>query len=775
VSSVQTVLMSMIGRYILKAILPYTVLALVVLSFILLAQQFSRFAEILEGGSGGLALILVLAVNLVPNVLVFTLPMAMLVGTATGFCRMGSESELTAMRAAGAGNLRIITPVIILGLLISILGLYVSFVVAPASVHALRDAALGAAIKRLESPVDPRSFYTEMPGKVIYVRDGDRATGQWGRVFIHWQETGGQLRLVTARSGRIDTSGDRAELVLSDAMITTLPPSEDAAKSLAGPITTERSAQLRLRDDRLSSLRTALIERIRDRDVGPDEMRWRELREQARSGATPELRRGAEAAFHKKLSLSLAPIAFAFLGAGMGLRVRRGGRTLGIALSMGAMLLYYLVSLAGEQLAKGGAVPAAPAIWAPFLLTLLASAALLWRQGTGFGISHLFKGKTIGPTLELSTRGSIGNSSFIKGLLNKSVLSDLVRYFSGTFVVLMLIFMIFTLFELLRFIVINSSSWWLIAKYLFFLAPLIAVTIAPMCVLLAVLITFTLMIRRSEIIAWWGSGQSIYRLVLPAFAFAIAVSLGVWAIQEQLMPGTNKRQNQLRSQIRGGVTRMDAAGGRRWMATENTRRVYTYFFDAGRSRLDRPTVFEFDEQGIHLVRVWWSESAEWVAAPHSTPPLIFSNATMLKLGDGRFISQQLEKLPVAAERQELFKPPLNDPAEMNAGELSAYINVLKAQGIQAAPLMAALERKRAGLLAPLVMVLIGAPASLAFGRRSTVAALFLAVVLGVIFWGVSGLFNHFGAQEYLPPPVSAWVPPFLFALAGTYLLLRVKT
>ena len=73
----------LVESYILKALVPYTILALVVLTFILLAQQFSRFAEILEDAPGTLTLTFVLAINLLPNVLVFTLPMAMLVGTAT--------------------------------------------------------------------------------------------------------------------------------------------------------------------------------------------------------------------------------------------------------------------------------------------------------------------------------------------------------------------------------------------------------------------------------------------------------------------------------------------------------------------------------------------------------------------------------------------------------------------------------------------------------------------------------------------------------------------
>lgn len=756
------------------ALIPYGLLALFILTFILLAQQFSRFAEIMGAARAPLTLALEVTTHLVPSVLIFTIPMAMLVGTATGFCRLGSDSELTAMRAAGVGTWRIIAPVLFLGSLVGLGALYVAFVVAPASASALRDAALVAAIQKLESPVDPRSFYTELPGKVIYVRDGDQETGQWGRVFIHWQESGGPLRLVTAKSGRIDTAGEQTELVLTDARITTLPPGGVSALASGGSITTEHSAHLRLRDDRLSSARTSLIKRVRERQAEPDEMGWRQLWERARGGETDAQRLLAQTALHKRLSLCLAPVAFALLGAGMGLRVRRGGRALGVALSLLAMLLYYLVSLAGEQLARSGAVPPAVALWVPFVLSLGAAFFLLRAQDSGFNIVPR-------PISSLGWRGGgknkgslWGGGALIRGLLNKSVLADLTRYFVGTFVVLTFIFLVFTLFELLRFIVINAASGWLVAKYLLFLLPLVSVTVAPMSVLLTVLITYSVMVRRSELVAWWGSGQSIYRIVMPAIFFAGLVAACFWLLQERVMPTANRRQNQLRAQIRGGgARRAEVIDGRQWLATENTRRVYSYVFDAETGGLKTPAVFEFDAGGVHLTGAWWGELGYWRDGPSS--PLILRNPQGVEFKEGEIAFKRLSELPAGGEQRSAFKPSLSDPTEMNSRELSAYIRALNSREVASGALIVALERKRASLLDPLVMVLIGAPASLAFGRRSTVAALCAAVLLGLFFWGTVSVFGHIGSEGLLPARIAAWVPPFLFSVVGVYLLLKVRT
>src|SRR5215210_8285925 len=191
-----------LDRYLVAAALPYVFLSLTVLSAILLIQQTTKFAEVLGSSETPLNLTLQVAANLLPSILIFTLPTSVLVGIATGFGQLGQDSELVAIRAAGVGTLRIIAPLMFLGMLLSLLNFYVAFVVSPVSAQNLRDIGLQAALYRLESPVEPRSFYTGMPGKVVYVREGDKERGLWGKIFIQWEEEGGLVRLVTARNGR---------------------------------------------------------------------------------------------------------------------------------------------------------------------------------------------------------------------------------------------------------------------------------------------------------------------------------------------------------------------------------------------------------------------------------------------------------------------------------------------------------------------------------------------------------------------------------------------
>jgi len=116
----------LISKYLVQAILPYFVFSWLVLSVILFVQQAGRFSDIFFSVNIPVNLIWQLTIALIPNVIAFTCPMAMLVGTIIGLSKMQGDSELTAIRAAGVGNLQVMVPIVILGLLLSLFAFLVN-------------------------------------------------------------------------------------------------------------------------------------------------------------------------------------------------------------------------------------------------------------------------------------------------------------------------------------------------------------------------------------------------------------------------------------------------------------------------------------------------------------------------------------------------------------------------------------------------------------------------------------------------------------------------
>jgi LPS export ABC transporter permease LptG len=761
-----------IDRYLIAATLPYIALGLAVLSAILLIQQTAKFAEVLGSSETPLHLTLKVAANLLPSILIFTLPAAVLVGTATGFGQMGHDSELVAMRAAGLGTFRIIAPLLLLGTVLSALTLYVAFKVAPDSAQNLRDVALEAAFYKLESPVEPRSFYTGIPGKVIYVREGDKERGLWGKIFMQWDEPDGQVRLVTARTGRLDFSGDQAELVLGDALLTTLPAGGGEALASGAHVTIERSASMRVRDERLNLGRNALNKRMREREPELDELGWEGLLKKSAGAPNPVARREATIALHRRLTLGLSPIIFAFFGAGLGLKIIRGGRSKGILFSLVSMLLYYLISLVGEQLGRAGTISPVFGSWLAFASALVAGILLLISKRRNFTFAPA---KIMRP--ETKSGGEVREEPIRKGsfqllgLLDKSIFRSLAINFLLIVSALVSIFIIFTLFELLRFIALNRTAPSVVIRYLLFLLPFACIAVTPIGALLSSLITFALMVRRNESVAWWSSGQSVFRFIVPCVFFAVLLGACVWLIQDRIMPEANRRQNALRGMIRTGGSQTEAQTGRRWVSSADARHIYAYNPSNMNGQYSDLIVFNFDTEAMHIENIYIAPRAISI----NTARLEMNETEVVDLEERRVTYTYVPSISIDSEDFQAFNSGLNRPMEFDFNSLSAYIKALKERGADVQPLLVTLERRLVEPLLPLVMILVGAPLAFVFGRRGTVVALCVAIGAGLLFLGVMNVSQQVGASGLISPYIAAWSPPILFSAAGIYLLSRSQT
>jgi LPS export ABC transporter permease LptG len=356
-------------------------------------------------------------------------------------------------------------------------------------------------------------------------------------------------------------------------------------------------------------------------------------------------------------------------------------------------------------------------------------------------------------------------------LMDATLLRSLALSFLVCFAALAAIFNIFTLFELWRFIAINKAGVGLVARYLLFLTPLITVELFPATMLISVLVTYALLARRHEAIAWWASGQSVYRLMLPGFLFALAMGFGSWLVQEHVMPGSNLKQDALRARIRGGEARAITRSGRQWLASTDTRRFYSYEFSED-GQLIEPAVYELDDEAVHLAQLVSGKSATWTDANH----LKFNDTETLTLKGMEVEARTAPETTFAGvESPAVFKPTIDKPSQLSANDLQAYLRAAKQRGMDVSALAVALQRKYAGPFSIVIMAIIGMPLAVSFGRKGTIIALCAAVAVSIAYWAVGGGFQQLGNHGLLRPTVAGWSPLVIFAAAGTYFLSKVRT
>src|SRR5437868_5450063 len=459
----------LIERYILRTIFPYGVAALLLLTAILFVQQTGRYFETIFHGVMPAEFVYGLSLALLPTVLVFTIPMAVLCGTIIGLGRMSSDSELVAMSAAGVSTWRTLWPALAVGVLATLATSYLNLQEVPRSQRQLRSVALRSALYKLDSPVEPRTLTTDFPGKVIYVRDGNKTSGEWGRVFIQTQEADQSTNLITARAGRIDSSADQSELVLQDAMKSTVPAANANVQSYIIDL-------LYLLRVAFNTGRKSILYKLERPEPNADEMNFRDLRAYVAQSTGVE-HREASMVLHKRLSLSLTPFVFSLFGSALALRMRRGGRGFGVLVSLAIMLLYYLLTIAGDQAGRAGTVRPVVGAWFSTVLILTIGILILafrqrqirlWlRPKSTAPVSiedvneeKVFRARHFSPRLWIAS---------FPTLLDLSIVRTMVLSFVVGFVALVLIFDVFTTFELWRFISSNGAGVKLVAEYLFYL------------------------------------------------------------------------------------------------------------------------------------------------------------------------------------------------------------------------------------------------------------------------------------------------------------------
>src|SRR5215831_8302129 len=112
--------MKILDRYIFREIFVPSVIALAALTFVAFlafSREIGWLLELIVRQSATISDTWTISLAILPNVLTFTIPMAVLVGILTGFGRISSDSEAIAFRASGLSMIRLLVPVLCLGIL----------------------------------------------------------------------------------------------------------------------------------------------------------------------------------------------------------------------------------------------------------------------------------------------------------------------------------------------------------------------------------------------------------------------------------------------------------------------------------------------------------------------------------------------------------------------------------------------------------------------------------------------------------------------------------
>ena len=525
--------MRIFTRYILREVTSYALLGGVLFTFVLFMHDLPTIVDLLVKTSASLTDALRIFGDMLPNSLTVTIPTAVLAGILLGLSRLAADSEVTSMRACGIGALSFVRIVSILAFAAFAFGLVNALYFAPRGAGDLLKLQDRLKASQATVEIQPHVFYEDFKNKVLYVQDVQAAAGTsvWTHVFLAdltqptnpGDVTTAQQAIVTV-AGPPDAQTTRLHMInAGEHQLSTTDPNQYYPQHFDE---TDLPLQLDSQDE-------THISRV---DTPLHALSLRELWQRARSpAAKPFDARAARIELNYRFSFPFACLVLMLIGVPLGLSSRRGGKSTGFVLTLLLVFAYYLLSQMGVGFAKSGKLSPFLGVWGANLI-FTAFGIILLRQLAGGGVVLNFVtsvaawlGKKLNavaprhiaqalarianpPTLHAGSHSDHGQPGYdaldhpagptliqrMRNLFKTSfpLLLDeyVMRAYAANFLLslgaFVLLYIVFTFFELMGDIVRNQTPFVTVGLYLFNLIPYIISAVTPLCSLLAALITF---------------------------------------------------------------------------------------------------------------------------------------------------------------------------------------------------------------------------------------------------------------------------------------------
>jgi LPS export ABC transporter permease LptG len=292
--------------------------------------------------------------------------------------------------------------------------------------------------------------------------------------------------------------------------------------------------------------------------------------------------------------------------------------------------------------------------------------------------------------------------------------------------------------------------------------------------MVAVLVTFGVMTKNNEVIAFKSCGISLYRLSVPVILASLLLSASLFAFDYYYVPEANRRQDAIRAEIKGSPVRTYDRPEQTWISGQGWRRFYYYkYLDSSKGEMGGVIVFELEPASFRLRRHISAERAYWSPALKTW---VFENGWRRDLeGVRKFETFQTATFPELNEPPSYFVKEVKQDKQMNFRELADYIADLQRSGFDTVQLRIQYFKKFSVPLFVLILATLSVPFAFLTGNRGALAGVGVSFGIAIAYWSINQLFEQVGNINQLTPAAAAWAPNAVFFLAAIYLMTRMRT
>lgn len=352
-------------------------------------------------------------------------------------------------------------------------------------------------------------------------------------------------------------------------------------------------------------------------------------------------------------------------------------------------------------------------------------------------------------------------------ILDRYIFKPIIETFLGCLFIFIFLYIISDTLAHLDEILKNRIG--LSAVYQYYLAylPIIFTQTSPIALLLAAIYTFGRLNRNNELIAMRSSGLSLWQISAPLLVIGLALSMGVFFVNERLVPQAQAQAEKMKSYFEG-----DKKTGHKEEIINNlafyglkNRLFFVHSFDSKNNIMKGITILEHDEEQNLIAKIVATEGI------YQGNLWIFYEFTKLQfdryghiLADTIYSPEQI--MDITESPQDLLQQSKR-PELMNIGQLEDYIWRLKKSGAAqpARSLLVDLYQRYASSASSLILILIGIPFSFMIRKRANLFSSFgICILISFLYYIFTAIGLALGKAGIIFPFLSVWLIPLAFSL-----------
>jgi len=361
--------MKILRNYFLKEFIGPLFLALGVLTFVMILGNLVKIADLVINKGVDIYTVAKLFLFLTPYLLTYTLPVAALAAVLLSLGRLSSDNEIVAIRASGINLLSLITPLLIVGLILS-LGLVVfNDRVIPYAHFASRKTLIEVGIKNPAAALEPGVFINSFQKYILFIYRIDQNKLSNVRIYEPQGEDK-PTRTIVARRGEFIAIPEKNIVKLK--LI-------DGTSDEPDPENPSNFYKLNFKTY-FMTLNLSQLQEKGNIEKKPKDMTIKELLAESirlrKEGVDPA---PLLTELNKKIVLAFSCLVFILLGAPLAIITRRREKSINFGIAFVVVGLYYLLLMGSEALSLQGSANPYIIMWLPNIILGIIGTILTYR------------------------------------------------------------------------------------------------------------------------------------------------------------------------------------------------------------------------------------------------------------------------------------------------------------------------------------------------------------------------------------------------------------